>query len=121
MSDVRVDTPGGTPYGQGKALKDAQSLVPSVPQEMIGINDPQPNKSINSPSEDSAESLFAGAPFGPGPGVEALSSPTVEPPPDTEALKQFVPILEGIVEGRHASSARMRQMVRKYRSQLPSQ
>jgi hypothetical protein len=119
MSNMRVDTPGGSRYGQAQDLAEAQATVSSTPKGAIGVNDPQPEPSINRPTEDLNESLFAGSRIGPGPGPEALASPVPMPDPDEEAMASIVPILEGIVDQRRNSSARMRQLVRKYRSELP--
>jgi len=119
MSNTRVDVPGGTPYGQGKDLADAQAAVPAVSPELVGLNDPQPAQNFGAASDSPQESLFEGSRIGPGAGPEGLSTPVPLPDPDEQALAAVVPILEAIVDQRHNSSARTRQMVRRYRSQLP--
>ncbi len=122
MSDTRVDTPGGTPQGQAQDLAEAQAAVPSGPSpDLIGLNDPQPGTDFHGPSDSPEESLFEGSRIGPGGGPEALTMPGAEQDPDEEALRSIVPILEGIVDQRHNSSATARQMVRRYRSQLKPQ
>ena len=116
---TRHDLPNNMPFGQKKELEDAQAIVPAVPRDQIGLADPKPGPSLNRPSEFPNESLFEGSRTGPGAGPEALLEPDPVADIDEELLIGLVPILEGIALGRHNGSSRMRQMIRKYRSQLP--
>jgi len=115
----RQDIPTGLPFGQNQELEEAQSLVGAVPDEDVGLYDAPPGPSINRPSDSPNESLFEGSRIGPGAGPEALSYPETEPSQEALVAESIVPILEAIVSERRDASVTSRQMVRKYRSELP--
>ncbi len=116
---ARHDLPNDLPYGKKGELEASQDAVSAVPMDQMGLTDPQPGPSINRTSEFPNESLFEGSQIGPGAGPEAMVFPDQEQTLDDEILMEIVPVLEAIVDGRRRTSSRVRQMVRKYRSQLP--
>ena len=119
VGEGRLDLPKGLDYGKKKELEDQQAQVSAIPSDQIGLTDAAPGRPIGRESEFPNESLFAGSKAGPGVGPEALQFPNAEEDQDAEMLAEVVPILEAMVDNRKHTSARMRQMVRKMRADMP--
>lgn len=72
-------------YGGVKALADAQRVVPVAPSPTSAppqIQRPIPGEmgSFTRPTERPNEPITAGAPFGPGPGLEVMPRPVMPEP-----------------------------------------
>jgi len=85
----------GQTYGEGAAQQRAQDIVPAgaapqdvAAQRMAGRIRPGA-RPLNRPTERPGEPVTAGAPFGPGPGPEAIGMPTRMLPP-TDVIDRLV-------------------------------
>jgi hypothetical protein len=63
----------GLPYGDGKALREQQAAAPMAETPAIPITD------LGAPTARPDQPITAGAPMGPGPGPEVLSTATGRP------------------------------------------
>ena len=70
-----ISTPTGLPYGEAGALAEAQRQAP-----LPATPAPLPITDLDAPTARPNEPVTAGAPFGPGPGPEALSTAAVGRP-----------------------------------------
>lgn len=92
MSDVYNQSPAmmaarGQTYGKRKEQMDAQRAVPMAPSPTgtpQPVRRPTPNApgSLTAPTARPNEPITAGAPFGPGPGPEAMGLPMIRPSED---------------------------------------
>lgn len=85
----------GQTYGESAAQQRAQDVVPAgaaaqdvAAQRMAGRVRPGA-RPLNRPTERPGEPITAGAPFGPGPGPEAIGMPT-RIIPQTDVLDRLV-------------------------------
>lgn len=107
--------PGQT-YGQAGAQQAAQEAVPMATQpSAAGQAGPRP-PGLTDPSGRPGEPLTAGAPVGPGPGPEALTTPNL----DVQQLRRYLPALEAAAN-QQSSSAAFRNWVRRLRGAIPPQ
>lgn len=84
-----------------------------------GLNDPPPGIGLSAPSQFPTEPVTTGADVGPGAGPEALMNVNPPPDPDEAVMAALVPMLEAVVDNKRMTSQRAKQLVRRYRSQLP--
>jgi hypothetical protein len=118
VKPLPVQTAHSKVYGQGVAQQNAQRAVPLAPPPAPGLASALPGGGrqgqaptfgdLNAPTERPDEPMTAGAPFGPGPGMEALPQP---PDPAVAAL--------GALAG--VSEDRLTPQLRFLRTQLQAQ
>jgi len=137
--------PGGLDYGEGKALRDAQALIPRTSSEMAaaagqgagpgaGPGAPagapadllamsqayQPGvPGLTQPSTRPAEPVTAGIDIGAGPGRSAVPR-VVQPAPDPDAYlwARYLPAFELMASSPNSSRA-FRQFYRRLRASVP--
>lgn len=107
----------GGEYGEGAEMRALQSSAPlnasarrpagSPPPPAVGGPDIQV-PAFGAPTTSPEEPLTAGAPFGDGPGPEALGAPPKE---DVEKFRPYLPVLI-YVANRPGSSQKLRTLVR---------
>ena len=109
----------GLPYGEGQALMATQEAAPlaaapsieqsSMPSGLASAAASQPVIGLNEPSARPDEPITAGAPLGPGPGMEALG-PTVSQKFETQLIEdnrkllEFLPSLESMANDPSSST-----------------
>ena len=108
----------GLPYGEGQQMMDVQQSAPLAAAPGIessgmamspGVAAAQPVIGLGERSRRPEEPVTAGAPFGPGPGLDALG-PTpsdkfnIQAIEDNRKLLQFLPSLEAMANSPDASN-----------------
>ncbi len=109
----------GLPYGEGQALMATQEAAPlaaapsieqsGMPSGLASAAASQPVIGLNEPSARPDEPITAGAPLGPGPGMEALG-PTVSQKFETQLIEdnrkllEFLPSLESMANDPSSST-----------------
>ena len=84
LQNVAAKVATGQTYGVAKQQMDAQRAVPigKSPADVAAIQRPTPGSlgALTAPTQRPNEPITAGAPFGPGPGPEAMSRPIMPEP-----------------------------------------
>lgn len=125
--------PTGLPYGENQARQASIAAAPipqgapvaqpgpppgtpGAPSDPIADAQNTPFSPVNlfAPTANPGEPVTAGLPSGPGPGPEALMP---QQNPDTEQLKQVVPLLEVLASGPNSTYA-TRNFLRTLRSSV---
>lgn len=118
----------GQPYGEKKAERQATDAVPLPSREdrqmqaALESEPPTEGGLLGPPTEDEMARYpdTAGAPFGEGPGPEAVSVSPLQRfvnDDDAQSLARMLPLLERVASQPGASSA-TRKMVRQIRAEV---
>lgn len=108
-----IRDPGGLPYGDNQELRSQQAAAPmsgASPEAMAaqqggigGIPLANLAPSLFDPTDRPDEPLTAGASFGPGPGPEALSTPSAGNGPTQARLTAYMPVYIQMAESPYTS------------------
>lgn len=94
-------------YGE---QKDFQAIQAGAPMASAGAAMPSVTR-LDAPTERPDEPVTAGAPSGPGPGMEQLGMPQKSVLEDFAALRAYLPLMQMYADSE-ASSGTMRAFVR---------
>lgn len=119
----------GLPYGEHKALMDAQSSQPvadnagrmqmAIQQAMAGQQAPLGSgAAMMDPTNAPLEPVTQGLPIGAGAGPEAIQAPAVPTSPDDFGMAHYLPMMEALADRPEASNA-VRSYVRRIRGTIP--